>query len=176
MRGGGLNDLRADHQILKEAFLLEGSSSIYRGSADFPEGPACNLQPDILFVGSSLSRWRHPCWRSATGRRTQLTQLPLTWRALHGQKLAVVVMISAWPAPGWFSLVCRLSSLADGLSPSSKHVGYHFWLRESASCSWSSPRDRKLSWKFGASIRLTALVSSNTNATKTRVILSIKCL
>lgn len=59
--GGGLNELRADHQILKQAFLLEGSSSIYRGSADFPEGPACNLQPDILFAGSSLSRWRHPC-------------------------------------------------------------------------------------------------------------------
>lgn len=53
MGGGGKNDLRAGHSILKQAFLLKGSSSIYRGSAALPEGPACDLQPGVCLGGGT---------------------------------------------------------------------------------------------------------------------------
>lgn len=47
-RGGFGNFLRADHHILKQAFLLEGWSSIDRALAHFPRGAACNPQPDLF--------------------------------------------------------------------------------------------------------------------------------
>lgn len=49
----------------------------------------------LIWGGSTLSRWRCACWCSGTGRDTQLTQLPLTRRALHAQTLLLVCSLQA---------------------------------------------------------------------------------